>query len=164
MFPGRKVGQLFQTHEGGIGFIPEPPPPQDRTPTIRPIRQPQNLADSRMAPADLGPATNNTDKDRTDGVQATIITIWPKRASVHGTMYESTLDSTRPSCTPESSSCTRRHGDYRRRPCSPNSLGHPIHLLPLRRQTFPSYSSAIAISAHLPCSKTVLATDCLMQH
>ncbi len=38
MFPGWKVDQLFQAHEGGIEFIPEPLTPQKTsTPTIRPI-------------------------------------------------------------------------------------------------------------------------------
>jgi hypothetical protein len=37
MFPGWKVDQLFQTHDGGIDFIPEPPPPQTQTRTIRPL-------------------------------------------------------------------------------------------------------------------------------
>jgi hypothetical protein len=37
MFPGWKVAQLFQTHDGGIEFIPEPPTPQKQTPTTRPI-------------------------------------------------------------------------------------------------------------------------------
>ncbi len=37
MFPGWKVDQLFQLHDGGIEFIPEPPTPQTPTPTIRPI-------------------------------------------------------------------------------------------------------------------------------
>jgi peptide deformylase len=37
MFPGWKVEQLFQVHEGGIEFIPEPPPQPAQTPTIQPI-------------------------------------------------------------------------------------------------------------------------------
>ncbi|HET9255316.1 MAG TPA: hypothetical protein VFO16_08960, partial [Pseudonocardiaceae bacterium] len=39
MFPGWKVEQLFQLHEGGIEFIPEPPRPSTHTPpaAIRPI-------------------------------------------------------------------------------------------------------------------------------
>jgi hypothetical protein len=37
MFPGWKVDQLFQTHDGGIEFIPEPPPPQTQMHTIRPL-------------------------------------------------------------------------------------------------------------------------------
>ncbi|MDQ3762546.1 MAG: peptide deformylase [Actinomycetota bacterium] len=38
MFPGWKVEQLFQVHEGGIEFIPEPPEQPAATPTIRPIQ------------------------------------------------------------------------------------------------------------------------------
>ncbi len=37
MFPGWKVDQLFQTHDGGIDYIPEPPTSQPQTPTIRSI-------------------------------------------------------------------------------------------------------------------------------
>ena len=38
MFPGWKVEQLFQVHEGGIEFLPEPPMPATHTPpAIRPI-------------------------------------------------------------------------------------------------------------------------------
>jgi hypothetical protein len=37
MFPGWKVDQLFQVHNGGIEFIPEPPQAPTHTPTIRPI-------------------------------------------------------------------------------------------------------------------------------
>jgi hypothetical protein len=37
MFPGWKVDQLFQAHEGKIEFVPEPAAPQKQTPTIRPI-------------------------------------------------------------------------------------------------------------------------------
>ncbi len=33
MFPGWKVDQLFQAHDGGIEFIPEPPAPQIKTAT-----------------------------------------------------------------------------------------------------------------------------------
>ena len=36
MFPGWKVDQLFQVHNGGIEFIPEPPPPQIKTATTPP--------------------------------------------------------------------------------------------------------------------------------
>jgi hypothetical protein len=36
MFPGWKVDQLFQTHDGGIEFVPEPATPPAGTPTIRP--------------------------------------------------------------------------------------------------------------------------------
>jgi peptide deformylase len=38
MFPGWKVDQLFEVHNGGIEFIPEPPrPPTHTLPAIRPI-------------------------------------------------------------------------------------------------------------------------------
>jgi hypothetical protein len=37
MFPGWKVDQLFQVHDGGIEFVPEPSTPQTATPTIRPV-------------------------------------------------------------------------------------------------------------------------------
>jgi hypothetical protein len=37
MFPGWKVGQLFQAHDGGIDFVPEPAKPQAATPTTHPI-------------------------------------------------------------------------------------------------------------------------------
>ncbi|HKR51122.1 MAG TPA: hypothetical protein VJT72_16345 [Pseudonocardiaceae bacterium] len=37
MFPGWKVDQLFQAHDGGIEFVPEPSTPKRATPTIRPI-------------------------------------------------------------------------------------------------------------------------------
>lgn len=37
MFPGWKVDQLFQAHDGGIEFVPEPATPPAATPTIRPI-------------------------------------------------------------------------------------------------------------------------------
>jgi hypothetical protein len=37
MFPGWKVDQLFQTHDGGIDFVPEPPTQQTKIPTIQPI-------------------------------------------------------------------------------------------------------------------------------
>ncbi|MCA1694786.1 MAG: hypothetical protein LC749_08665, partial [Actinobacteria bacterium] len=40
MFPDWKVEQLFQAHEGGIDFIPEPPTPQAPPPAIRPIPPP----------------------------------------------------------------------------------------------------------------------------
>jgi hypothetical protein len=36
MFPGWKVDQLFQVHDGGIEFIPEPPAPQIKTATTLP--------------------------------------------------------------------------------------------------------------------------------
>jgi hypothetical protein len=37
MFPDWKVDQLFQVHEGGIDFVPEPPVPQTQTPVSQPI-------------------------------------------------------------------------------------------------------------------------------
>ncbi|MGH3871801.1 MAG: hypothetical protein ACRDSR_09875 [Pseudonocardiaceae bacterium] len=37
MFPGWKVDQLFQTHDGEIEFVPEPFAPRTATPTIRPV-------------------------------------------------------------------------------------------------------------------------------
>jgi hypothetical protein len=37
MFPGWKVDQLFQTHDAGINFIPEPPRVQASTPAAQPI-------------------------------------------------------------------------------------------------------------------------------
>jgi hypothetical protein len=36
MFPEWKVDQLFQTHDGGIEFVPEPPAPRVQTSTMRP--------------------------------------------------------------------------------------------------------------------------------
>jgi hypothetical protein len=36
MFPSWKINQLFQAHDGGIDFIPEPTTPPATTPTIRP--------------------------------------------------------------------------------------------------------------------------------
>jgi hypothetical protein len=37
MFPDWKVDQLFQTHDGGIDFIPEPAKPQAATTPTGPI-------------------------------------------------------------------------------------------------------------------------------
>jgi hypothetical protein len=37
MFPDWKVDQLFQVHEGGIDFVPEPPAPRTQTSIIQPI-------------------------------------------------------------------------------------------------------------------------------
>jgi len=37
MFPGWKVDQLFQTHDGGIDFVPEPATPQKTSPTTPPL-------------------------------------------------------------------------------------------------------------------------------
>ena len=37
MFPGWKVDQLFEAHEGGIGFIPEPGKPQKIAATTQPV-------------------------------------------------------------------------------------------------------------------------------
>jgi hypothetical protein len=37
MFPDWKVDQLFQAHEGGIDFVPEPPVSQTQTSVIQPI-------------------------------------------------------------------------------------------------------------------------------
>ncbi|MDQ3763541.1 MAG: hypothetical protein M3460_18505 [Actinomycetota bacterium] len=48
MFPGWKVDQLFQTHDGGIDFIPEPTKPQAATFTIQPI-PPTRAADQSSA-------------------------------------------------------------------------------------------------------------------
>jgi hypothetical protein len=48
MFPGWKVDQLFQAHEGGIEFVPEPPAPQKQIPTMRPI-PPTEPADQSSA-------------------------------------------------------------------------------------------------------------------
>ncbi|MGH3965368.1 MAG: hypothetical protein ACRDRY_19255 [Pseudonocardiaceae bacterium] len=49
MFPGWKVDQLFQTHDGGIEFVPEPSTPRAATPTIRPI-PPTGPADQSSYP------------------------------------------------------------------------------------------------------------------
>ena len=38
MFPDWKVDQLFQTHDGGIDFIPEPAKPQKATAPTQPIQ------------------------------------------------------------------------------------------------------------------------------
>jgi hypothetical protein len=48
MFPDWKVDQLFQAHDGGIDFIPEPPKLQTATATTRPI-QPTRLVDQSTA-------------------------------------------------------------------------------------------------------------------
>ena len=37
MFPGWKVDQLFEIHNGGIDFIPKPPGPQVQSQAVRPI-------------------------------------------------------------------------------------------------------------------------------
>lgn len=37
MFPEWKVDQLFQTHDGGIQFVPEPPTPRTQASTMRSI-------------------------------------------------------------------------------------------------------------------------------
>jgi hypothetical protein len=58
MFPGWKVDQLFQTHDGGIGFVPEPATQQIPAPTIRPT-----------------PATTSTDQ----GVDQ-VVAFYPHRA------------------------------------------------------------------------------------
>jgi hypothetical protein len=58
MFPGWKIDQLFQAHDGGIGFVPEPATKQAQTPTIRPI-----------------PATTSTDQ----GVDQ-VVAFYPHRA------------------------------------------------------------------------------------
>ncbi|MGH3820241.1 MAG: hypothetical protein ACRDRE_21325 [Pseudonocardiaceae bacterium] len=47
MFPDWKVDQLFQVHDGGIDFIPEPAKPQTATPTTQPI--PPTRADQSAA-------------------------------------------------------------------------------------------------------------------
>ena len=39
MFPDWKVDQLFQTHDGGIDFVPEPTTPQVAKPAVRPAPQ-----------------------------------------------------------------------------------------------------------------------------
>jgi hypothetical protein len=69
MFPGWRADQLFQAHDGGIEFIPEPPMPQTQTPAIRPIPP--------TAPADKNSATTSQALDvlagsrRVSGVTST---------------------------------------------------------------------------------------------
>ncbi|MGH3550530.1 MAG: hypothetical protein ACRDQU_20905 [Pseudonocardiaceae bacterium] len=48
MFPDWKVDQLFQIHEGGIDFVPEPAKAQAATPTTQPI-PPTGSADQSSA-------------------------------------------------------------------------------------------------------------------
>jgi hypothetical protein len=54
MFPGWKVDHLFQLHDGGIEFIPEPPTPQKHMSTIRPV-PPTLSADQNATGSALGP-------------------------------------------------------------------------------------------------------------
>ncbi|MBV9161142.1 MAG: hypothetical protein JO309_08395 [Pseudonocardiales bacterium] len=49
MFPGWKVDQLFQLHDGGIEFIPEPPAPQIKTATTLPTAPVVQEADQVVA-------------------------------------------------------------------------------------------------------------------
>ncbi|MGH8602223.1 MAG: hypothetical protein ACREXR_05440 [Gammaproteobacteria bacterium] len=67
MFPGWKVGHLFQLHDGGIEFIPEPPALQKQTSTMRPVPSTvptnQNAADSTLGPNPL--------------LEAGISSLWP---------------------------------------------------------------------------------------
>lgn len=58
MFPDWKVNQLFQAHDDGIEFVPEPSTPKAATPAIRPI-----------------PPTGPADPDQLQ--EAGISTLWP---------------------------------------------------------------------------------------
>ena len=49
MFPGWKVDQLFQVHDGGIEFIPEPSAPQIKTATTLPTAPNAQEADQVVA-------------------------------------------------------------------------------------------------------------------
>jgi hypothetical protein len=49
MFPGWKVAQLFQVHDGGIEFVPEPSTPQIKTATALPIASIVQEADQVVA-------------------------------------------------------------------------------------------------------------------
>jgi hypothetical protein len=57
MFPGWKVAQLFQVHDGGIEFVPEPSTPQTATPTIWPV-----------------PSTGSADQLKEAGISS----LWPR--------------------------------------------------------------------------------------
>ena len=71
MFPGWKVDHLFQLHDGGIEFVPEPPTPQKQTSTVRPV-PPTVPADQSGASATLGPDPL---------VEAGISSLWPRTNS-----------------------------------------------------------------------------------
>lgn len=49
MFPGWKVDQLFQVHDGGIEFVPEPPTPQIKTVTTLPTASIAQESDQAVA-------------------------------------------------------------------------------------------------------------------
>lgn len=49
MFPGWKFDQLFQVHDGGIEFVPEPPAPQMKTATALPTASIVQEADQVVA-------------------------------------------------------------------------------------------------------------------
>jgi hypothetical protein len=49
MFPGWKIDQLFQVHDGGIEFVPEPPAPQAKTATTLPTAPIVQEADQVVA-------------------------------------------------------------------------------------------------------------------
>jgi hypothetical protein len=48
MFPGWRVDQLFEAHDGSIGFIPEPPASQTKPLTIQPIPSSVPTADQTI--------------------------------------------------------------------------------------------------------------------
>jgi hypothetical protein len=54
MFPGWKVDQLFQAHDDGIEFVPEPSAPKAAAPTIRPIPSTGGSADSNQLDKEAG--------------------------------------------------------------------------------------------------------------
>jgi hypothetical protein len=60
MFPDWKVDQLFQAHDDGIEFVPEPSTPKAATPTIRPL-----------------PPTGQADSDQLNK-EAGISNLWPR--------------------------------------------------------------------------------------
>ncbi len=70
MFPGWKVDQLFQLHDGGIGFVPEPPTPQKQTSTIRPAPP--------TVPADQSAAGSTSTLSPAPLLEAGISSLWPR--------------------------------------------------------------------------------------
>ena len=62
MFPGWRVDQLFQTHNGGIGFVPEPASSPTATRTTRPLLPPR--------PADQSPTMSEVLHSIEQGLEA----------------------------------------------------------------------------------------------
>jgi hypothetical protein len=53
MFPDWRVDQLFQTHEGGIDFVPEPPKSQKATSPTQPIQPTRPVEQSTGIPSNV---------------------------------------------------------------------------------------------------------------